>query len=279
MIFTSEANRERWQATRDASPLSETMAVLGEHAQAIAAGRINEPTIVCGPRGCGKSHAFQDACRQHNRGVLHIKSATDLGLLEELEVAARRRYLAIIDDSDAIWTSKSKLQILLEATKPVSAGEHRRYRHKTKTDEYVYCFDNLVTVILSNVNITDMSTFGRSVRPSLQALADRCATIVVRASREDVYEHTCSLAILDEIYRADTLEVQNDALRWFAVHRDFLHSVTPRMLRKIIETRRVFPSSWERQLRLRLQVEEGVEPMYVPEHEIPRVVPALRTAA
>ena len=279
MTIPSNANHIRWQTNRASNPLAEWLARLSEHADALASGQIHEATIVCGPPGLGKSYALLEACRARKRGVMHIKSATDFGLLEDLETAARRRYIAIIDDSDAIWASRSKLQILLEATKPSAPGDHRRYRHRTKTEERVYCFDNLVSMIISNTDITDLPRFGRSVRPALQALADRCATIVIKASREDIYEHTCSLAILDEIFRSNTVAVQNDALRWFAIHRDYLHSVTPRMLAKIIETRRAFPATWEQQLRLRLQLDEDVEPMYVPEDEIPCVLPTLKNAA
>ena len=169
--------------------------------------------------------------------------------------------------------------MLLEATKPVDNRGRRRYTHGSARDERTYNLDRLQMVILSNTDLRSRSSFSRAVRPAMDALIDRGTVITVHADDDDIYHHTCSLAILDGIYCQYSVAVQNDALRWFAVNRLRVASPTIRTLSKAMRKRALYPSTWERHLAMEERLDAEAMALHVAEDEIPQIVPITRVLA
>ena len=279
MTISATANRERWQTTRERNPLSQRMATAHEHLVNVALGHETGTTLFVGSPGVGKTHEVEAVCKAHDRGYMRIQSCTDLKLLDYLERCSNYNLLAIVDDADAIWTTKKSVQMLLEITKPRDDRGRRRYTHGSARNERTYNLDRTQIIFLSNTDVTNVRSFSPSVRPAMGAMVDRSSVISVHAEDEHIYNHACALAILDGIFARYPLEVQNDALRWFALNRFRVASPTIRTLTKVMRKRSMYPDTWERHLAMEERLDSEAPEMHLHEDDVPRVIPILRAAA
>ena len=241
---------------------------------------------VCGEAGLGKSHAIRTALAE--RGLVGCFRAISnyRDLIKAFTDADRLHQPLILEESDQVLWSERQANLLKEAT---DAAGLRRITFETRVpDEGGKLQKVTMTVrltapliVTSNKDMRDPSSFDRTMRPHVAALASRSAPIFLGADRVTQWEYSCYLAICHRmLHRPDEktsvpLGVQDAALRWFTINLNRLADGSPRTLKnvcKFISYNPAHPDLWERDLRTMLVTPEA--PDFTPEGgAMPRTFP------
>lgn len=137
-------------------------------------------------------------------------------------------------------------------------------------------------VITSNKDMRDPSTFDRTMRAHVAALASRSAPIFLGADRVTQWEYSCYLAICHRmLHKPDEkasvpLPVQDAALCWFTTNLYRLADGSPRTLKnvcKFISYNFDRPDLWERDLRSMIVSNEAPD-FQPPGGSMPRTFPS-----
>ncbi|WP_158808625.1 hypothetical protein [Beijerinckia sp. L45] len=268
-----DLNRLKWQKRVEESGVVKAMDLINDIAEAIASGRVRDAHILTGVRGIGKTRAFKEALGRHKRVPLVIKQATTLGLLQNLQEAARNKQIALLDDADSAWDSLEKIHALMVACQPEKEGR-RIYAYSVNNKTTHYCFDGLTLVMLSNINLKDTANVPKKCREAIKALTSRVPPINLALTHQDVYEYTVYLAICREMLKVEafTLEESNDALAFFSANRWRMDDISVRKLLHIARVRRKYADKdW--QFRLKMELDDPVAgATHDSDDEIPQIV-------
>lgn len=242
---------------------------------------------VCGQAGLGKSHAIRTALTERGLTGCFRAVSSYRDLIKAFEDAHRLRQPLILEESDQVLWSERQANVLKEATD--AAGPRRLTFETREKDEDGKLVKVTKTVhltapliVTSNKDMRDLSSFDRTMRPHVAALASRSAPIFLGADRITQWEYACYLAICHRmLHKPDEktsvpLGVQDAALRWFTTNLNRLPDASPRTLKhvcKYISYHPDRPDLWERDLRTMLVV--PVAPDFTPtDGTMPRTFPS-----
>ena len=275
------ANIKFWTDKVVSSDLHLKLKSLEKVADETTRGAQGEALIICGPPGVGKSRLFVNWFDKSKRRFEVIKSGTKLGLVVALDRCARKRLVALLDDVDLFLHDPDMLDVLLTATAPLREGS-RVYVNTLKSKTERFCFDHLAIIIITNTDITDLKQFRPSVRAKISALISRCMVVSIKATRDEIFDYTCWLAISEEMLRGAglTLSETNEVLDFFARHRNRLNDLSPRTLLKMASRRLHHPTIWREMTLAELgekqeEPYQGVIPRMVLDHRRPDPAPIL----
>ncbi len=142
---------------------------------------------VCGQAGLGKSHAIRTALAERGLTGCFRAVSSYRDLIKAFEDAHRLRQPLILEESDQVLWSEKQANILKEAT---DAAGPRRISFETRVPDEDGKLQKVTKtvhltaplIVTSNKDMRDLSSFDRTMRPHVAALASRSAPIFLGAA-------------------------------------------------------------------------------------------------
>ena len=269
-ILSKTDNIAYWTDRVKTNRILEIIYLVADHARATAKGTLKKSQFVSGIAGIGKTYVYEQTLIEHGVPYEVMRTGSVLGMVNDFHRCARGGRIVILDDpKKGVVTSDDFLNLLLAATGP----EPRRYPYVIQGKKEVLNFDGLIVILLTNYSLREGEKAVKTVSEALAPLMTRVLSDRVDGSRMEVFEHSCYMAIVKQMFQKlrtmPNLRAANTALEYLAENMHVLHDVSCRTLVKIIELQQQLPESWRRTMDRERAIEPYCRP-YV--GELPQII-------
>jgi len=266
--FDLEAIRAREQAVAQETDeeitlrLKERFNILDDMTKAIKRGDVRA-MIVSGPPGVGKSHGVEavlqkdglfDMLGERPPKYEVVKGAMSaLGLYAKLYAFAAENHVVVFDDCDQILLDELSLNILKGA---LDSSERRFIAWNTDSrllrgegipDRFEFKGS---AIFITNIKFEHVKS--KKLREHLNALESRCHYIDLQmdTTREKILriKQIVSEGMLDR-YEWEDPAVKAEIVQFVEDHKDKLRELSLRMVLKLADLRKAFPSNWQAMAR------------------------------
>lgn len=237
--------------------ISDTYESMEALVSSVASNTVNS-LIISGAAGIGKSHTVNKVLNEVNLGseynyVFHKGYLRASHLFRLLWENRHQGMTIVIDDSDAIFTDETALNILkaaleLKPVRRIGWGSEKVFEDQDGEEIPRYFDYEGAIIFLTNKDIRAEIASNSKNAPHLSALESRSLVLDMKIKTKREYmikiKHTVDSGMLTE--KGFTLAQQSEIMEFVETHMNQLSELSLRMVEKIAALFRANPNNWEK---------------------------------